>query len=196
DPLQIADPNPAVSIFNFHYSNPPDSVGLNADLKRVIAFDETGFRGTTDSPYRTEAWEFMLAGGAVYDNLDYSFSVAHPDGMAHFTKSPGGGGPTLRRQLQILKQFIESFDFVRMTPDASIIRSSPTGATAWALAEPGKAYAVYLKDGGQGTLTLAIPPGCYRTEWLNPRSGEIDKNEVLAHDGDSLTLEIPACDEG
>jgi hypothetical protein len=192
---KIAEPNPAVSIFNFHYSNPPDSVALNAELKRVIAFDETGFRGTADAPYRTEAWEFILAGGAVYDNLDYSFSVAHPDGTAPFTKSPGGGGPALRHQLQLLKQFIESFDFVRMTPDRSIIRSSPTGATAWALAEPGRAYAVYLKEGSGGALTLKVPPGRYTAEWLNPRTGEIEKRESLAHEGESLTLEPPAYSE-
>jgi hypothetical protein len=192
---KIADPNPAVSIFNFHYSHPPDSVAMNADLKRPIAFDETGFRGTADAPYRMEAWEFLLAGGAVYDNLDYSFSVAHPNGTAHFTKSPGGGGPTLRHQLQILKQFIESFDFTRMTPDRSIVLSSPPGAAAWALAEAGKAYAIYLKEGSQGTLTLQVPPGRYHSQWLNPRTGEIEKREVVAREGHSLPLETPAYSE-
>jgi hypothetical protein len=192
---KIPDPNPAVSIFNFHYSNPPDSVALNADLHRVIAFDESGFRGTADLPYRTEAWEFILAGGAGYDHLDYSFSAAHPAGTFHFTTSPGGGGPALRRQLQILKQFIESFDFVRMAPDNAIINSSLPGATARALAETGKAYAVYLKEGSQGDLTLEIPPGRYRTGWLNPRTGEIDESEEVAHEGHSLTLASPAYSE-
>ena len=65
-------------------------------------------------PYRTEGWAFLLAGGGLYNNLDYSFTLAHPDGTAPFTKSPGGGGPTLRRQLHILKHFIDSFDFIRM----------------------------------------------------------------------------------
>jgi collagenase-like protein with putative collagen-binding domain len=188
---KIPDPNPAVSIFNFHYSNPPDSVALNADLHRVIAFDESGFRGTADLPYRTEAWEFILAGGAVYDHLDYSFTTAHPEGTFHFTTSPGGGGPTLRRQLQILKQFIESFDFIPMAPDNSVIKGSPPGATARALAETGKAYAVYLKEGSQGDLTLEIPPGRYRAEWLNPRTGEIDRREDVVHEGHSLTLASP-----
>ena len=68
-------PNPAVSIFNFHYATPPDTVALNFGLNRVIADDETGFRGSDDFVYRNEAWEFILAGGAIYDNLDYSFSV-------------------------------------------------------------------------------------------------------------------------
>jgi len=29
-----------------------------------------------------EAWEFLLAGGALFNNLDYSFTAAHPDGTA------------------------------------------------------------------------------------------------------------------
>jgi len=188
---KIPDPNPAVSIFNFHYSDPPDSVALNADLHRVIAFDESGFRGTADLPYRTEAWEFILAGGAVYDHLDYSFTAAHPDGTFHFTKSPGGGGPTLRRQLQILKQFIESFDFIRMAPDNAIILSHPPGSTAWALAEAGRQYAVYLKGGSRGDLTLEIPPGRYEAEWLNPRTGKTDRREEFRHDAGSRTLGAP-----
>ena len=43
--------------------------------EQAIGDDETGFDGTENKPYRREAWEFMLAGGALYNNLDYSFSV-------------------------------------------------------------------------------------------------------------------------
>jgi hypothetical protein len=44
---------PAVSILNYHYANPPDAVGQNYDYSRVVAFDETGFRGSDDAlPHR------------------------------------------------------------------------------------------------------------------------------------------------
>ena len=109
-----------MSIFNFHYATPPDTVGMNYGLNRVLADNETGFRGSQDLVYRSEAWEFILAGGAIYDNLDYSFSVGHEDGLAR-PDAPGGGGAALRRQLAILKQFIEGFDFVRMKPDLAVI---------------------------------------------------------------------------
>ena len=142
-----------------------------------------------------EAIQLTPSAGAAYNNLDYSFSAAHPDGTAPFTKSPGGGGPTLRRQLQILKQFIESFDFLHMAPDNAIIKNSPPGATARALAETGKQYAVYLKGGSSGNLTLAIPPGHYRAEWLNPRTGAIDTSDEVVHEGHSLTLASPAYSE-
>jgi hypothetical protein len=192
----VKDPNPAVSIFNFHYSNPPDSVGMNASLKRVIGFDETGFKGTADPPYRTDGWEFILAGGGVYNHLDYSYTAQHPDGTAPVKTSPGGGGPTLRKQLATLKQFIESFDFLRLRPDNAVIRGGvPTGTTGRALAEEGKGYAVYLKDGTQANLELAVPAGRYRAEWLNPRSGAIDKQESVDHGGGSLTLASPQYEE-
>ena len=46
---RITAPHPAVSIFNFHYATPPDAVGENYALGKVIGDDETGFRGTRDS---------------------------------------------------------------------------------------------------------------------------------------------------
>lgn len=35
----------------------------------------TGFKGQKDSTYRKKAWELMLAGGALFKNLDYPFTV-------------------------------------------------------------------------------------------------------------------------
>ncbi len=72
---KIDRPNPAVSIFNFHYAAPPVTVGMNFGLGKAIGDDETGFRGVTDRPYRIEAWDFFIAGGSVFDHLDYSFTT-------------------------------------------------------------------------------------------------------------------------
>lgn len=193
---EIRDPNPAVSLFNFHYASPPDSLAQNYPLNRPIAFDETGFKGTADLPYRTEGWEFILAGGAVYSNLDYSFTAQNPDGIAPVKTSPGGGGPTLRRQLKILKEFIDSFDFVHLRPDPLVIRGElPPEATARVLAEAGRAYAIYLKGGSHADLTLEIPAGRYRAEWVNPQTGNIDKEGDIEHSGGRLTLSSPTYTE-
>ena len=113
---KVEKPSPHVSIFNFHYATPPDAVAANAHLRGVIGENETGFRGRDDVLYRTEGWAFVLAGGGLYNNLDYSFTAAHPDGTFLEYTSPGGGSPALRRQLGLLKDFIDSFDFVRMRP--------------------------------------------------------------------------------
>jgi len=171
---KIANPNKHISIFNFHYATPPTTVGLNYGLDRVIADDETGFKGSGDFAYRSEAWDFLIAGGAIYSNLDYSFTSKHPGGTFKVTTSPGGGGPALRKQLAILKRFIEGFDFIKMAPHNEVIAAGiPAKATARCLAEPGKAYAVYIKGGTEATLTLKLPAGTYTAEWLDPRTGEV-----------------------
>ena len=155
----IESPNPHISIFNFHYAKPPVTVAQNFHLNKVIGDDETGFAGDDRvKPYRLEGWDFLIAGGAVYSNLDYSFAVGHEDGSAEIN-APGGGGPELWRQLKILKDFLEGFDFIHMTPDDSVITAgTPEGTTARALTLPGKAYAIYVKGNGVEKLSINLPP--------------------------------------
>jgi len=193
---KIDNPNPNVSIFNFHYAK-PDAVKLNYGLDKVIGDDETGFKGTIDLPYRTEGWHFILSGGGIYNNLDYSFTVGKEDGTFEFPSSqPGGGGPALRSQIKILKDFLYSFDFLKMVPGDSVIKGGvPADATAQTLAEHGGAYAIYIQGGSQVDLALDIPAGDYRAEWVNLRTGAIDKAQDVNHDGGSLTLASPPYSE-
>ncbi len=192
---EVKEPHPLVSILNFHYAHPPDTVAQNYGLNRVIADDETGFDGTSDEAYRREAWDFILAGGAVFSNLDYSYSVSHPDGTKQFEKSPGGGGPALRKQLKALSDFIHDCDFIRMKPDNSVIRSRlPEGATARAIVDSGRTYAVYIKGGKELTLSLALPAGRYRATWIEPRDGSVLSDETIAHSGGERPFSSPAYD--
>lgn len=176
---RITDPNPRVSIFNFHYARPPKAVVQNYALGRPIGDDETGFDGTGDRAYRSEAWQFLLAGGSVFSNLDYSFTPDHEDGSAKVVPpTPGGGGPALRGQLAYLKRFVEGFDFLRLQPDdALVLGGVPADGAARALGARGRAYAIYVKGGAQAqpamTLDLALPPGEYRVEWHDPAAGKI-----------------------
>jgi len=203
---KIERPNANVSIFNFHYATPPDAVGVNYGLNRVIADDETGFRGKEDRPYRTGAWDFFVASGGIFSNLDYSYSCQHPDGTAVVTTSPGGGGPELRRQLKILKEFMESFDLVKMRPDNGVIRGGSASApivgnppearmSARVLAEPGRAYAIYLKGGTQAELSLNLPAGNYKAEWINTKTGKVEKPEVIDHTGGERKISSPPYSE-
>ncbi len=196
---KIDHPNPRVSIFNFHYATPPTTVALNWGLDRVLADDETGFKGTGDRVYRGEAWDFLLAGGAIFSNLDYSFSCKHPDGTAKVTTSPGGGGPTLRQQLAILKSFLDGFDFIRMKPDPAVLRGQTitpapgekATPTVRVLAEKGRQYAVYVRDGTRAELTLDLPAGNYQAEWVNTRTGKVDAVEDVRHAGGECLLKSP-----
>lgn len=190
---KVENPHPAVSILNFHYASPPETVGMNYHLARAIGDNETGFRGTDDAHYRVEAWEFMLAGGALYNNLDYSFVAGHEDGTFEYPeKQPGGGTRTLRRQLKILREFVESFDFIQMHPDVSVIKKGvPEGARAWVLMEEGKQYALYLYGGEQTELAIELPSGTYDANWLDPLTGETLKLEPCAPVGGVATLVSP-----
>jgi hypothetical protein len=188
---KITDPNPLVSIFNFHYAKPPNTVTNNYGLNKVIGDDETGFAGSTPTPYRIEGWDFIIAGGAVYDNLDYSFTVGHEDGTAKIN-APGGGGAVLHKQLRILSDFINGFDFIRMQPDNSLVKGGvPEKATARVLAEKGRAYAIYINGGGKAQLQVDLPGGTYSAQWLNTKTGKFAKKEAFEHSGGTRTLESP-----
>lgn len=136
-----------VSIFNFHYAAPPDAVTINYGLNKVIGDNETGFRGTNDLAYRREAWEFIMAGGGLFNNLDYSFTARTPRGtfVNYPAKQPGGGNPVYRDQMRILRNFIHRFDFVQMEPTTNLVKGGvPTGATTRALTLGNRTFALYL----------------------------------------------------
>jgi hypothetical protein len=116
------------------------------------------------------------------------------------TTSPGGGGPELRRQLAILKRFLDDFDLVRMKPQPDLLRKLQAGPAAGkpeakpaarVLAEAGKQYAVYVRGGGATGLSLDLPEGAYRAEWLNPRTGKVDAALDFKHPGGERALAVP-----
>ena len=217
---KVESPDPAISVFNFHYSRPPESVALNYGLNKAVGLNETGFDGPSDAAYRIQGWDFILAGGALYNNLDYSFTVDRPDGTFQpDPKTPGGGSQDLRRQLQVLLEFMRTFDFVKMAPDNSVIEGGvPTGATARALVERGKSYAIYIHHGRPGyghgntptpsrpayrvaegsqqaRLEVNLPAGSYRADWISTRSGKIEKSERVTSSGGRQTITSPAYSE-
>lgn len=184
----LADVDPNVSVLNFHYAW-PQAVALNYALNRAVAFDESGFSGPADSTYRREAWDFMLAGGGLFDNLDYSFTVGHEDGTA-VNNAPGGGSPALRQQLSVLKKLMEGLNFVRMRPDHTIVHSAP-GVFTQALGWTGHEYAVYVNGGRHCDLALALPRGHYRAEWVSTKDGSIVKHEDLTVQSKSVKIQSP-----
>lgn len=190
---KIDSPHPSVSVFNFHYANPPTAVALNFGLNKVIGDNETGFKGTADAHYRMEAWEFILAGGGLFNNLDYSFTAGHEDGTFQYPAGqPGGGNPGFRKQMKLLKDFIHGFEFVKMKPARDVIRERlPKDARCQVLAEPGRQYAVYFKGALRFNFALDLPAGTYQIQWLDVVSGRKDAPQKLTHPGGPAQLQIP-----
>jgi hypothetical protein len=200
---KITSPNPLVSIFNFHYAHPPDAVAVNWDLRKPIGYDETGFSGAADAPYRLQAWDFLVAGGALFNNLDYSFAVGHEDGtFVPPDTNPGGGSPALRRQLRFLQDFFRRLDFLHMAPDPGVTPA------ARVFSKPGQEYVLYLHHGRRvrdakppyqidpgphtARLKLNLPAGRWHASWIDPQTGKVSRRERFRQD---QTLVSPAYQE-
>lgn len=184
----VTDPHPNVSVFNWHYAYPPATVGYNYSLNKAIGDNETGFRGVSDSTYRFEAWRFIMNGGALFNHLDYSFAPRHESGdFKYDTTQPGGGSDALRKQFSQLKKFIESFDFVLMKPDTTLLGDIRGNV----LAEEGKQYAVYFIGDDLSSLTLNIPDGKYLATWMHPLTGKYEKGSDVTSKGGKLILTVP-----
>ncbi len=168
--------DPYVSILNFHYVW-PEAVWMNYGWNRPVSFDESGFAGNSDSTYLRQAWQFLMAGGAVFNNLDYSFYVGKEDGTGA-NNAPGGGSTNLRKQLTFLRDFIESLDFVKMHPDFNVVVHSP-GSEVQALSQPGKQYAMVLTGNGTKWVKLNLPKGKYNFEFISPYTGKALKKGLL-----------------
>ncbi|OJW08516.1 MAG: hypothetical protein BGO49_12560 [Planctomycetales bacterium 71-10] len=171
---KVERPDPNVSLFNFHYAV-PEAVAMNAHLDRPIGDNETGFKGTADRVYRTQAWEFLLAGGALYNNLDYSFTTARPDGSAKVEPpTPGGGGVDFRRQMAALAAALNDCEFWKMKPAPEIVAAQDLaeGARISVLAGPRDVLA-YVDRGPKVAFTLKLPPGPYACEWIDPPTGVV-----------------------
>lgn len=61
--------------------------------------------------------------------------------------------------------FFERLPFSQMGPANDIVQ----GGSAWVLAKPGEAYAIYAWPATD--LTINLPAGTFRVRWFNPRDG-------------------------
>jgi hypothetical protein len=157
-----------------------------------------------------------VAGGALYNNLDFSFTAGHERGdFADKPYTPGGGSAELRRQLRVLHDFFGALPVTKMAPANEIILpgSNLEGASARALAQPGNVYVVYLHHGHvlpevdakentgpqyvvdahahQAKLFLAVPRGSYDVIWMDTKTGRYSKRDDVAHSGGTLMLDGP-----
>ena len=112
-----------------------------------------------------------------------------------------GGSQTLRAHYGILKGFIDGFDFINMEPHLptyingsynDILKGGlPSPMKARCLANVGEQYIIYIEEGTQANLVVDMPSGIYTAEWLNTKTGAIDKSEIFNHGGGQRTIVSP-----
>jgi hypothetical protein len=187
-----------VSIYNFHYARPPIAVTMNYHLNKVIGDNETGFDGIEDSRYRKEAWNFILAGGGLFNNLDYSYTTDNEDGSFIIQPGePGGGGKILRNQFKILAEFMKTIDFINMEPVKEDIIKLPVNGDVEvrALAKVDTEFALYLsrKDNsiGKSGFEIKLSPGSYELKWINTKTGDENVENLKNHSGGFAMIMSP-----
>lgn len=187
-----------VSIYNFHYARPPETVQMNYSLNMPVGDNETGFDGISDATYRREAWDFIIAGGAIFNHLDFSFTADNEDGTFVIEEGqPGGGGRQLRKQLQILAEFINGIDFINTKPaGADLVRlSDPTVTGIRALSGNDNSFAIYLsrkaKSAAKAEIEVNLAAGNYLISLTDPRTGEHRAEALNDHKGGWVKLGVP-----
>jgi hypothetical protein len=149
---------------------------------------------------RVEAWEFIVGGGASFNQLNGLFTA----------ENPAGNTPDnlrLMSGLRILMEFICGFDFIKMRQDKNLVVSGvASGALCRGISEPGKQYALYVHHSvvmGRGhgyrailgnyveSLVLDLPAGTYRADWMDPASGSTIGSTTIEHKGGKRTFTSP-----
>ncbi len=204
--------DPEIDIVNYHYiSTRAQAEGLHfVDLSKdkanaragviwrflrqrdgyhkPMVFDETfsGIIGGMPEWYpinRAEAWETLLSGGAGYDNLDWSFTVADATGSGAVPLPDGRqlDGRCLRDWYAILRGLLAGYDLAALQPAPEVLPPSTPGYALVASGDGQGRYILYLVDQGvyerrpcpprEVRLALSLPPGTYTVRTLDPRTG-------------------------
>jgi len=181
-----------ISLINFHYAL-PDAVRLNLGLGGVIGLDETGFMPKEDQIYINQAWRFVLSGGGLYNNLDYSFTSSHENGTWPIADSnPGWGGPVFRKKLSYLVKAMDGLPFYEMKPCRDMFRTEEAKMRHYALVKEGELYLAFIENCKGAKLLPEIPAGSYRCTWLHPGTGDTKTEELEVNASNALYSPYPA----
>ncbi|RAP74706.1 hypothetical protein [Paenibacillus montanisoli] len=178
-----------------------DKYGSN----KPIELNETGFYpiwyfDDRLGASRAEAWEFIVGGGAAFNQLNGLYTIHDPAGDTPENRQVLGS-------LRNLKRFMYGFDFERMSRDPDFIRGGiPEGARVRSISERGRQYALYLHHSTfnvgkdpvyrvqhgehSAVLQLDVPAGTYRAEWVDPASGTVVASELYEHEGSGGLLAV------
>ena len=204
--------DPKVSIIVAQYIWGPDqgemggmkSLDFKYGFNKPLEFNETDYypldyKNDKEDDSRVEAWEFIVGGGASFNQLNGLYTVKNPSGKTTEDEK-------IWLALRSLQSFMSGLDYVRMLPDNKWISSSPSkNAYYRVIDEPGRQYAMYVHHSGdrkagayeaipgdyQENLKVNLPAGEYAAEWINPSDGKTLSNELISQTGSVRTLTSP-----
>lgn len=104
---------------------------------------------------------------------------------AAFTGGAAGSGTGA--YLAPLAAFVARIPFQNLAPSDALVRSGQ----AYALAQPGAAYVLYLPNGGTASIDLTAASGTLTAQWFDPRAGAW-KTAFLAAGGGVRSFTAPA----
>jgi len=158
-------------------------------------------RDVVDSS-RIEMWEFMLGGGAGFNQLNAGFTVLNPSGADPINDE-------VFRGIRNLRRFLESMDYVKMTRDSRTVREMSVGGRISGIYEAGKQYVIYIHHcftnfsrwrethylpnygAYEPVLTVNLEPGSYDMTFINPADlTEIAARRIDSGGGD-MKIECP-----
>lgn len=185
------------SIINYGaFARPSDATSAPV-AKAALAYDESGGLSGGRTSYRHSYWRWMLSGGSVVDNLDWSFMVGYETGdlPAEKCHEAANAGKAIRTQLAVLSTFFHELPFVKMVPSVEWIVDADTpplhdSVQGLILAGGGPypyegAFAAgFVAVGGVHSIGVRIDAGrCtgVEVEWVDTKSGRTTRALVPPH---------------
>ena len=130
---------------------------------------------------RLESWEFMVGGGAGFNQLNGFFVPSNPAGENETNKQ-------ILQGLKNLRAFLENMDYIRMTRDRETVTKVSIGANLNMISEKGRQYALYMHHSFpnhgvfagsfyepnygeyEPVLTLCLTAGDYTVTFVEPKT--------------------------
>ena len=151
---------------------------------------------------RLEAWEFVVGGGAAFNQLNGYFTVGNPGGRDELNHEVFLG-------LKNLRVFMESLDYISMRRDIDIIKEVSEPSNINVICDRGKQYAVYMHHSHlnygeyHGTfyipaygkyepeITMELEKGVYTITFIEPESLGVLEERKLVSDGGEMKIKCP-----
>jgi hypothetical protein len=174
-----------LDILNVHYDIAARSLDMNYyRTNKIFSFNETGLtKDKMDPVYRTAGWYYLMSGGGLYGNLDYTF---YHNGYENGTFNPqfpgwyiGSGDTLVKYQLAILQKYMDALPLEKMFRDTVSCLTPGARVISW----PANCYSAFFKGDGDIVPEFNLPAGRYKAEWVNILTGKHENPEEFDHKG-------------